>query len=328
MPLTRVRDGRDRDVHDRGRGRRPPDRARVSLRLGDGVAVDARHVVLALAGGFVVVAGDLLRDLLHRRRRSSRCAAAARARRCSARCSWALLLGGLWRDGWMIVRLPFRADRRHRSRRSSTSRSARRGQSLRSRVDSIDRWERYAPDRYVIRVLAFPVVWARRRRLGRDRPASPIALLAMAPITTMRQVYMLWCYCAARRRRPREGPARARRRRRGRRASTCVLLEPLARALRRRVRAQARPAADDRDVPAVAHRDVAEGRRSRSSTSTCSRTSSTAPRSASTTRPARSSTTRRRSATACGCGPRCCRPRSPRRCCARAATRARAACAS
>ena len=35
-----------------------------------------------------------------------------------------------------------------------------------------------------------------------------------------------------------------------------------------------------------------------------------------------------RSATACGCGPRCCRLRSPRRSCARAPTAARAACGS
>ena len=96
----------------------------------------------------------------------------------------ALLFGGLSRVGWMIVRFP-----------AVIIGSAIAFFAARTKytLESFDDWETYAPDRALIRAIAFPIVWAFG---GTWAATSRIAdhLLDMAPITTMRQIYLLWCY--------------------------------------------------------------------------------------------------------------------------------------
>jgi 4-amino-4-deoxy-L-arabinose transferase-like glycosyltransferase len=95
-----------------------------------------------------------------------------------------LLFGGLSRLGWMIVRFPFVI---------IGSAIAFFASSKKHTLESFDDWETYAPDRALVRGISFPVVWAG----GGDWAAtSRVAdhVLGMAPITTMRQVYLLWCF--------------------------------------------------------------------------------------------------------------------------------------
>ena len=97
-----------------------------------------------------------------------------------------LLFAGLWRGGWTIVRfvpvivgalvgIVVAAVRR------------------RPLLEGVERWDHFAPDRFVIRVLALPVMSARG---GGWAATDDVAehVLRMEPLTSMRQVYMLWCY--------------------------------------------------------------------------------------------------------------------------------------
>lgn len=95
-----------------------------------------------------------------------------------------LLFGGLSRLGWMIVRFPFVI---------IGSAIAFFASAKRYSLASFDDWETYAPDRAIVRTLAYPVVWAS----GGDWAATARVadhVLGMAPIATMRQVYLLWSY--------------------------------------------------------------------------------------------------------------------------------------
>jgi 4-amino-4-deoxy-L-arabinose transferase-like glycosyltransferase len=138
-----------------------------------------------------------------------------------------IVLGGLSRDGWLIVRLPMvlvggviaaivNAPVPLRGRKPH----------VRHAFDVLAAWERYSLDRYVVRIL--PIVLAlamvAANLLGRPGPIGNVLFaavilvtavvwavtiaaagwagtneladrfLAMAPITTMRQVYLLGCY--------------------------------------------------------------------------------------------------------------------------------------
>ena len=294
--------------------------AMFTMAVEDGDASDRARVSIRLPAASLAI-DHAPRRARDRRRRSSSCrrsttrstscarrssrSRGSRSRSCSSRCSWASCsrrCGATagWSCGSLAVIIgSLIATRRRGDRARDAARL----------LATLDRWERYAPDRYVIRAIAFPIVWARRRRLGSDRrrrrsPARHGAAHDDAP--GLPAVVLR----AARR------SASSRRARPGSPSSALVgvssrrAVRPLARALRGQVRAQARPAADDRDRSCRGTSRCGSRTACASSTSTCSRTSSTAPRSASTTRPARSSTTRRSSATACGCGRRCCRPRS------------------
>lgn len=98
----------------------------------------------------------------------------------------ALLFAGLWPSGWLLVRFcPIVV-----GALVAIAVAAVRGRSL---AAALEQWDRYAPDRFVIRVVTFPVAWASGGGWGQtDRIAD--RLLEMRPITTMRQVYLLWCY--------------------------------------------------------------------------------------------------------------------------------------
>ncbi len=97
-----------------------------------------------------------------------------------------VLFAGMWRNGWMIVRF------------APMILGSIIGLTValvhgRSVWEGIDRWDAYAPDRFIIRVLAFPVAWAQGTGWA-ETDGMADHVLEMAPITTMRQVYMLWCY--------------------------------------------------------------------------------------------------------------------------------------
>jgi 4-amino-4-deoxy-L-arabinose transferase-like glycosyltransferase len=167
---------------------------------------DARHVVLGLVGGFVGIqalyyAGYFL-------------AAPQLAVRTllPSPALWlpammALMFGALARDGWLIFRFPFllvgglvaAIVNEPMPRRAP-------GQSMwRHLFDDILRpWDRHAADRYAIRGLLVVWVWIGRFVLACEpnrfgdawRATAPIAerALAMSPITTMRQLYLVACY--------------------------------------------------------------------------------------------------------------------------------------
>ena len=194
------------------------------------VGYDARHVVLALAIGFVVAQAAyyavhfVVSPQLGIRGRIPTPAIWLPA-------IMVLLVVALARDGWMIVRtlIPFvliggviaaivNEPMPHR----------RRGQSLWRHVcdDILGPWERHALDRYAVRVLpisalailivanltspvpwivtvfvllaiaAATVIWALAIASGGWAATNAIAdrLLAVAPITTMRQLYFMGCY--------------------------------------------------------------------------------------------------------------------------------------
>ncbi|MEO8844806.1 MAG: hypothetical protein ABI591_23665 [Kofleriaceae bacterium] len=97
-----------------------------------------------------------------------------------------LLFAGLWRSGWMIVRfVPVIIGVVIGVAVAAVTR--------RPLVEGVDRWDHFAPDRFVIRVIAYPVI---KLRGGGWHQAADVAehVLSMAPLTSMRQVYMLWCY--------------------------------------------------------------------------------------------------------------------------------------
>jgi 4-amino-4-deoxy-L-arabinose transferase-like glycosyltransferase len=94
----------------------------------------------------------------------------------------ALLFGGMSRTGWLIVRFPFVI------LGTVISVLAHHGKDL-SRA--LERWEQYAPDRWLVRGIAFPIMWA----LGkgwRDTDLVAEHLLGMRPLQTQRQIYILW----------------------------------------------------------------------------------------------------------------------------------------
>ena len=97
----------------------------------------------------------------------------------------ALMFGGLSRIGWTIVRFPsvivgsaiafFASDDHPYS------------------LEAFEEWEKFAPDYHIIRVIAFPFVYV----FGHSwHTAGEVAehALRMAPLTSMRQLYLLWCY--------------------------------------------------------------------------------------------------------------------------------------
>jgi hypothetical protein len=118
-----------------------------------------------------------------------------------------VMLAGLARDGWLVVRLPMLLIGGIIAAIVNEPMPARLpGQSRwRHLVEHVlEPWGRQAPDRYAIRAIALVAVWPGRavwgvapNRLGDAwRQTAEVAdhALAMAPITAMRQLYLLGCY--------------------------------------------------------------------------------------------------------------------------------------
>lgn len=157
-----------------------PLRDAFTLRFGrHRFTIDQRHIFIAIIGGFLLLQCVYYVLYFHASPRLA-------VRKFPNPLLFfplfmGVLAGGLTRPGWMIVRFPFVIlgsliaviDKRS--------------------FDAIDRWDDYAPDRYLLRGLSFPIVWA----LGYDWAYTEHVadhLLRMKRITTMRQIYMLWCY--------------------------------------------------------------------------------------------------------------------------------------
>ncbi len=105
-------------------------------------------------------------------------------------------LFALWRDGWLVVRLPFIAlggviAALRKRELPEIDLTATRWRRI---IDGyLVPWERDSIDRYVVRGLVFPIAWANGDGWAKT-DAIADHVLRMAPITTTRQVYMLWCY--------------------------------------------------------------------------------------------------------------------------------------
>src|SRR5690606_38141679 len=99
----------------------------------------------------------------------------------------ALLFGGMSRTGWMIVRFPFVL----LGAVTALIVAAAKGRPF--SLATLDQWDEFALDRYVVRALALPVVCAFGGRWASTHKVAD-RLLGMAPLTTMRQIYLLWCY--------------------------------------------------------------------------------------------------------------------------------------
>jgi 4-amino-4-deoxy-L-arabinose transferase-like glycosyltransferase len=156
---------------------------------------DSRHVALGLAGGFVVlqaiyyavyfisspqlaVVGQLPHPALW------------------LPLMMLFLLGALQRDFFLIFRLPFLLIGGIVAAIVNEPMPRKRPEQSwwRALVDNIlEPWDRHAADRYIVRGLVFPVVWA----AGGDWAlTNDVAshVLGMKPITSMRQIYLIGCY--------------------------------------------------------------------------------------------------------------------------------------
>jgi 4-amino-4-deoxy-L-arabinose transferase-like glycosyltransferase len=163
-------------------GDRPIDAA-FSVRLGKRrIHIDHLHVFLAIVGGFLLL----------------QCVYYVMYFVASPRLAvrqfpnpvlffpllMGLLFGGLSRVGWMIVRFPAVIIGSAIAFFASTKKYT---------LESFDDWDTYAPDRALVRGIAYPIVWANGGDwAATDRVADH--LLGMAPLKSMRQVYLLWCY--------------------------------------------------------------------------------------------------------------------------------------
>ena len=159
------------------------------------VPFDACHVVLALAGAFVGI-----QAIYYAYYFISSPQLALRGMIPNP-ALWlpllmALVFGGLHRDGLLILRIPFVLLGGVIGAIVNEPLGARqRGQSVwRHIVDNTLRpWDLHAPDRYLVRALVMPVVWATGGTWV-DTAAPAERVLRLQPIVEMRQVYLIGCY--------------------------------------------------------------------------------------------------------------------------------------
>ncbi len=164
---------------------------------------DARHVLLAIAGGFVVVQALYYFDLFRRSPGNALGLSPALPQLVMPLLMF-VALAALSRTGWQLVRLalvPVAASalgiafgvslvvgtRRHLPARGDLSLLA----YARDRV--LPALEPCMPDRLLIRAIAVPVLWASGLGWSQSDGVAD-RLLRMAPLTRMGQVYLLWFY--------------------------------------------------------------------------------------------------------------------------------------
>ncbi|MEO8699754.1 MAG: glycosyltransferase family 39 protein [Kofleriaceae bacterium] len=158
-------------------------------------AYDARHIVLALTCGFVLVQAAYYAVFF-----ASNPVLGVRGTMPNP-AFWlpALMVVftcALSRDGWLIFRIIFVLLGGIIAAIVNEPMPLRRpGQSGWRHVfdDILGPWERHAPDRYAVRGLVFPIVWA----LGGSWAAThdvATKIVGMQPLTQMRQLFMLACY--------------------------------------------------------------------------------------------------------------------------------------
>ncbi|MFN0253821.1 MAG: ArnT family glycosyltransferase [Kofleriaceae bacterium] len=163
------------------------------------IPIDARHVVFALAGGFVLV--QAIYYAVHFAQQPG---LGVRGRIPNPALWLPLMmvfvLAALHRDFFLIVRLPSilvggiiaAIVNEPMPRRSP-------GQSRwRHFIDNIlVPWERHVPDRYITRFILWPFAWLLAFRPGKNWETTKgwvDRLFIMRPITQMRQVYLVGCY--------------------------------------------------------------------------------------------------------------------------------------
>ena len=159
------------------------------------IPFDARHVVLALVGGFIGI------QAIYYAVYFLGSPQLALRGRIPNPALWlplmmALVFGGLHRDGWLILRLPVVLVGGVIAAIVNEPLGVRHpGQSLwRHIVDNTLRpWDRHAPDRYLVRGLVMPIVWA-LGRTWKDTAGPAERFLRLEPLTRMRQVYLVGCY--------------------------------------------------------------------------------------------------------------------------------------
>ncbi|MBX3160755.1 MAG: hypothetical protein KF773_32615 [Deltaproteobacteria bacterium] len=157
--------------------------------------LDARHVVLGIAAAFAAlqIAVAAVYFTHHEQR--------AFDRPIPDPALWLpLLIAALAcaqaRDGWTALRLPFILPGGIVAAILDEPMPARRrGQSAWRHVfdDVLAPWDRHALDRYALRGILFPFVWA-DGGAWRDTATAAARLLDLRPLTTMRQLYLLGCY--------------------------------------------------------------------------------------------------------------------------------------
>ncbi len=177
-----------------------PIRTLWRLRLGRRtIALDARHILLAIAGGFVA-----LQALYYAYYFTLSPVLAVRVRLPPPNLllPGAMFLGlaALSREGWMIVRLllaPLTAISYGIAAALGWAHPIPKRGALPLWDYIFDHlcpaFERYMPDRLLVRALAFPILWASGLAWSHTDGVAD-RVLRMKPITQMRQVYLLWFY--------------------------------------------------------------------------------------------------------------------------------------
>ncbi|MDB4956307.1 MAG: 4-amino-4-deoxy-L-arabinose transferase and related glycosyltransferase of family-like protein [Myxococcales bacterium] len=117
----------------------------------------------------------------------------------------AVMFCALSPDGWLVLRLPFLmlggltlfwiwVYAKITGSGAPRPRSPRDGRtSWRVVFDYLGEWDRYALDRRLVRLLLSPVAWSRGEK-WEVTDAWADRVLGMARLTSMRQIYLLWCY--------------------------------------------------------------------------------------------------------------------------------------
>ncbi len=177
------------------------------------IPIDARHVVLALAGGFI-----LLQAAYYAFYFIMSPQLAVRGRMPSPALWLPLLMvlgiGAMSRTGWLILRLPFvlvggaisaLLDEPIPARPARTGRRGPLGLIFGWATDgTLEAWDKHALDRYIVRCLLMFPGWFMRwvggvadntlRSTWKATGVLAEAMFVMRPLTRLRQVYLLGCY--------------------------------------------------------------------------------------------------------------------------------------
>nr|HEX4317304.1 glycosyltransferase family 39 protein [Kofleriaceae bacterium] len=168
----------------------------ATLKLGRlRVPLDARHVLLAIVGGFIAVQAVYYAIYFTE-------APGLAVRGKVINPAFALPLGmaflamQLSRDGFAIARiLPIGIGGIISTLRNEAVPARRPDQTAwRAFFDNtLATWERHAIDRYAVRGLVFVVAWATGDGWAETNRIAD-RILGMQPVRSMRQIYMLWCF--------------------------------------------------------------------------------------------------------------------------------------
>ncbi|HEY4243521.1 MAG TPA: hypothetical protein VGM88_27100 [Kofleriaceae bacterium] len=163
------------------------------LRLGRRwLAVDGRHVVLGITGGFVLIQA-IYYAIYFVRSPDLAIKGVVVSPALWIPAMMVAMLAALWREGFLLVRLPFLAVGGIIAAIKNTPvKPGARGGWARW-IALLESWDPFALDRMIVRALVFPFVWASGQR-WKDTQAVADRAFRMKPITRWRQLYLLACY--------------------------------------------------------------------------------------------------------------------------------------